>query len=79
MCFKQVNGVFIYFENEKTILAGIQEFGTTSIHDTEIPSLIFSISSAGYIGTLFKQLRCVQCYTAYSQVLIAVEKDASVH
>lgn len=63
----------------KTTLAGIQGFGTVPIHDTKVPFLIFFLSSATYMGTLFKKLRCVQCYIANSQVLIGVEKDASAH
>lgn len=69
LCFNQVDRVFIYFE----------ALGTVRIHDTEMPSLIFSKSRAGHIGTLLKNLRSVQCEIAYSQVLIKLEKDAFVH
>lgn len=74
-----MSGEISFIFKMKTILAGIQGFGTVPIHDTKVPFLIFSISRAGYIGTLFKKPRCVQCYIADSQVLIEVEKDASVH
>lgn len=48
------------------------------VHDTKGLFLMFSVSSAAYTGTLFKKPRCVQCYVADSQVLIEVEKEASV-
>lgn len=62
----------------KTTLAGIQGFGMVPVHDTKGLFLMFSVSSAAYTGTLFKKPRCVQCYVADSQVLIEVEKEASV-
>ena len=40
LCFSQVNGVFIYFENKKTVLAGIWGLGIIPLHDTEVGAFL---------------------------------------
>jgi hypothetical protein len=53
-----VDEVFIYFENE-IILSGLERLGTVPTHPSEMPLLIFSMSNAGHIDTLLKNLRII--------------------